>query len=225
MSCYSNVAVVQCDTRSPEEVEWIAQTCDVNRHHAESLGWSYSFIPYQIPDDSWNPRAYKLHVFNDFLTTHTHHDLVVFLDSDAWISNPDMLVNLITEKLIHNIQGIFSRDPYPPVYNTYLNTGGYIIKNNDYTRSMFSELAEKILTSRFKNISFFDQNLISEYVLTHRQDFFICKYDILNSPEGKIISHQWHGKPCLIPRCRVEEHYSIFSLDGVECNQPWSKQY
>lgn len=224
MSCHSNTAVVQCDTRSSDEVEWIAQTCKVNKHHAESLGWSYHFISYQIPDNSWSPQAYKLHVVNEFLTTHTHHDLIVFLDTDAWISNPDMLVNLITDKLHHNTQGIFSRDPYPPEYNTYINTGGYIIKNNDYTRFMFSELAVKILTSRFKNTPFFDQNLISEYVLAHREDFFVCKCDILNTPDGKIITHQWHGKGCLLSKCRVEERYVIFSLDDVECKQPWEKQ-
>jgi len=225
MSCHSNVAVVQFDTRSPEEISWIAKTCEVNKQHAENLGWTHYFISYQIPDTSWDPRAYKIHLFNEFLTNHPHNHLVVFLDTDAWISNPVMLLNLITDKLHHNIQGIFSRDPYPPEYNTYLNTGGFIVKNNDYTKSMFSELAKEISTSRWKRQKYHDQRVVSEYVLSHRKDFFICKYDILNSPDGKIITHQWHGKPCLIPRCRVEEQYNIFSLDDVECKQPWKRHY
>jgi hypothetical protein len=58
------------------------------------------------------------------------------LDSDAWIQNGYWL-NDIINNLINNYEkhGCFSRDPYIKI-NTFINSGSFIIKNNDFIKEL-----------------------------------------------------------------------------------------
>ena len=74
----------------------------------------------------------NINIVNDFLQKNEKYDILVFLDSDAWIQNGywlnDIINNLINDK---QKQDCFSRDPYVKK-NTFINSGSFIVKINDF---------------------------------------------------------------------------------------------
>jgi len=71
-----------------------------------------------------HPATAKIFIVNDFIQKSTD-DILVFLDSDAWIQNGFWL-----NEIIHNLlkddskNGCFSRDPYVK-HNTFINSGSF----------------------------------------------------------------------------------------------------
>ena len=130
-------------------------------------------------------------VLNDILQ-HSEYDVLVFLDSDAWIQNgywlDDIINNLINNE---NKQGCFSRDPYLKK-NTFINSGSFIVKNNDFTKKMYSN----IINHLYSNVNYhkswpYDQYYISKYIFENKENFVIFIPDVLNTPIGKVFRHNW----------------------------------
>lgn len=119
-------------------------------------------------------------------------DFIVFLDSDAWIQTPDYL-NTLIETLSNDEtkNGAFSRDPYLS-RNTYINSGSYVIKNNNFIRNMFCELIETIKEDKSHlAVWAYDQYYISGWVFKNRDLFHVFKPNVLNTPCGFILRHNW----------------------------------
>ena len=90
-----------------------------------------------------------------------------------------------------NKHGCFSRDPYVKK-NTFINSGSFIIKNNEYTKSMYSNIIRELYENRtYHNVWPWDQYYISKYIFENREKFTIFVPDILNTPVGKVIRHNW----------------------------------
>ena len=113
-----------------------------------------------------------------------------------WIQNYFWLKNII-ENLQNDATkyGCFSRDPYAKK-NTFINSGSFILKINDYTKKMYSEIIYSLendeTKSYYKSSWPYDQFYISNYVFNHKEDFYIFVPDILNTPLGKVLRHNWH---------------------------------
>ena len=102
-------------------------------------------------------------------------------------------MNDIIDNLINNDekQGCFSRDPYVKI-NTFINSGSFIIKNNDFTKQMYNIIIKDL----YDNITYhnnwpYDQHYISKYIFENKEKFTIFIPDILNTPIGKVLRHNW----------------------------------
>lgn len=184
------IAILQADNRL--DLDYLCLTQNVNKNVCNIFNYEYLFLDLNYTDyGDIHPATKKIHAVNDTLI-YTDFDILVFLDSDAWIQNGywlnDIIKNLIIDDKKH---GCFSRDPYLKL-NTYINSGSFIIKNNEYTKKMYQSLIDEIdKDNSHANDWPFDQYYISNYVYTNKNDFIIFVPDILNTPTGKVLRHNW----------------------------------
>jgi hypothetical protein len=76
--------------------------------------------------------------------------------------------------------------------NTFINSGSFIIKNNDFTKHMYNILIKDLYTNNnFHNSWPYDQYYISKYIFENKEKFTIFIPDILNTPLGKVLRHNW----------------------------------
>ncbi len=184
------VCVLQADNRP--SLHYLLKTQEINKRFCNILGYDYLFL--EIDNNKYgniHPATKKINLINDFLQT-SKCDILVFLDSDAWIQNGYWL-NDIINNLINNDekQGCFSRDPYVKK-NTFINSGSFIIKNTDFTKQMYKNiLIDLYNNNKCHNTWPYDQYYISKYIFENKNNFVIFIPDILNTPFGKILRHNW----------------------------------
>ena len=184
------VCVIQTDNRPT--LDYLLKTQAVNRKFCQQLGYDYEFIPMEEAKyPACHPATRKIYVVSEWLQS-APYDVMVFLDSDAWVQNPAHLHTIVTELYeTATKQGCISRDPYKK-HNTYINSGGFILKVNDYNRHMYHELIQALATNpKFHYKWPFDQHYISEYIFQHKDDFIVFRPIILNKPNGQVIRHNW----------------------------------
>lgn len=191
MEFTKKIAVIQADDRL--ELDYLPISRSVNTKASELFNYQYLFLDLNyIEHEDIFPAIKKIYAINDTLT-YSEFDIIVFLDSDAWIQNcywlNDIISNLINDEKKH---GCFSRDPYAKP-NTYINSGSFIIKNNDYTKKMYKTLIDTLDNdTSYHNEWPYDQHYVSDYIHKHKDDFTIFIPDILNTPTGKVLRHNWH---------------------------------
>ncbi len=186
----SNICVIQADNRPT--LNYLLLTNKVNREFCKIHGYDYLFIPIHNNEYTHlHPATKKIHIVNKFLQTSTY-DIIVFLDSDAWIQNGSWLKDIITQLSQDRLKhGCFSRDPYI-LKNTYINSGSFIIKNNDYTKKMYTDIIEQLNNiPEYHNKWPYDQFYISNFIFENKKNFQIFVPDILNTPIGKVLRHNW----------------------------------
>jgi hypothetical protein len=184
------IVVVQADNRP--KLDYLQLTRQINMQAAKLLNYDYLFI--NIPLNKYkhvHPATAKIYVLHEYIEG-VQDGILIFLDADAWIQNPKHL-NEIVIKLVGDgsKQGAFSRDPYDPV-NTYINSGSFILKVNDYTKKMYQSLVENLQndTSHHKK-RFWDQYYISNFVHSNKESFMIFAPEVLNCPTGTVLRHFW----------------------------------
>lgn len=184
------VCVLQTDNRPL--LDYLLKTQEVNKKFCDTLKYDYVFLKINNNrNTNLHPATKKIYVVNDTLQN-TKYDILVFLDSDAWIQNGYWL-NDVINNLINNEekQGCFSRDPYIKK-NTFINSGSFIIKNNDFTKQMYKNIICDLRNNaNYHNSWPFDQYYISKYVFENKEKFIIFNPDILNTPIGKVLRHNW----------------------------------
>lgn len=186
------VYVLQTDNRV--SLNYLLKTQQVNKKFCDILGYDYEFI---YLDNHYNVdnKTAKLYIVNTFLQN-SNYDILIFLDSDAWIQNGYWL-NDIINNLINNDekQGCFSRDPYVKK-NTFINSGSFILKINNFTKDFYNELVmnleNDIKNKVFNKYGWEDQYYISKYIFENKEKFTIFIPDILNTPLGKVLRHNWY---------------------------------
>jgi len=195
------VCILQCDNR-PLENTCIGLNSSINQlssHHLNSknLKCEYEFIKLDNKKYDLCLKTVKLYVVNEWLQS-ANADILIFLDTDAWIQNLDylyqLLMNLSNDPMKH---GCFSRDPYIQI-NTYINSGSFILKVNDFTKKMYTTIITRLnndirlnLYNKYSSRGWEDQFYVSNYVYEHRDDFFIFRPEILNTPHGILLRHNW----------------------------------
>lgn len=187
---YKKICVLQTDNRP--SLDYLLKTQEVNKKFCDKLNYDYVFI--EMDNTTYgtiHPATKKIYIVNNFLQT-TAYDIIVFLDSDAWIQNGYLLDTILTN-LIHNErkQGCFSRDPYVK-RDTFINSGSFIIKNNVFTKQLYNNIMNELHTDNtYHNIWPYDQYYISNSIFENREHFVIFVPDILNTPKGKVLRHNW----------------------------------
>jgi hypothetical protein len=185
------VTVLQTDNRP--SLNYLLETQKVNKKFCDILGYDYTFI-YLNNHYNVDNKTAKLYIVNNFLQN-SNYDIVIFLDSDAWIQNGYWL-NIIINNLINNEQkqGCFSRDPYFKK-NTFINSGSFILKINQFTKKFYNELIinleNDIKNSVFNKYGWEDQYYISKYIFENKDNFVIFIPELLNTPMGKVLRHNW----------------------------------
>jgi hypothetical protein len=156
------------------------------------MGYTYLFL--ELEDSKYadlHPATKKIHLVNDFLKN-ANYDVLVFLDSDAWIQDVHKLndvIDFLTKDARH---GCFSRDPIL-IKNTFINSGSFIIKIDDFAKQMYEKIINNLNNDSSHHKTWpFDQFYISNFVYEHKDEFIIFKCDTLNTPEGQILRHNWH---------------------------------
>lgn len=186
-----NVCVLQCDNRP--SLDYLLKTQTVNKMFCEYLGYNYLFVEMNNCNLlNIHPATQKIFIVNEFLKNNPNCDILVFLDSDAWIQDPNSL-NIIIHNLITNKQkhGCFSRD-ISVVHHTYINSGAFIIKNNNYIKEMYNYLETEVCyNSSHHNVWPYDQYYISEYVYQNKEKFIIFNVEVMNTPVGNVLRHNW----------------------------------
>ncbi len=192
------ICLLQTDNRL--ELDYLLLTSKLNQRYCDLLIYNYHFINLNelvIDDDRLeeiSPATKKVFVVNNFLYQF-ECDILIFLDSDAWIHNGYWLDDMISI-LFNNPEkhGCFSREPpYSPMH-TFINSGSFVIKNNEYIRNMYKKLIYELkqeCNSYYLNAWPFDQHFISNYVFENKNDFYIYTFDVLNTPTGFIFRHNW----------------------------------
>lgn len=184
------VCVLQTDNRP--SLNYLLETQKVNKKICDILEYDYLFL--ELDNNKYgniHPATKKIHVVNNFLQN-TKCDILVFLDSDAWIQNGHWLNDIINNLINNDIKhGCFSRDPYVKK-NTFINSGSFIIKNNDFTKQMYNDLIIDLYNNNSRHNSWpYDQYYISKYIFENKEKFIIFIPDILNTPLGKVLRHNW----------------------------------
>jgi hypothetical protein len=183
------ICVVQADNRP--SLNYLLKTQEINKKFCNILGYDYLFIELDNDNSNIHPATKKIYAVNDFLQN-KDYDVLVFLDSDAWIQNGywlnDIINNLINDEKKH---GCFSRDPYVRK-NTFINSGSFIIKINDYTKNIYNKIISDLNNdSQYHNKWPYDQYYISTNIFENKDQFTIFVPDILNTPIGKVLRHNW----------------------------------
>ena len=188
------VCVLQSDNRP--KLNYLLLSQKVNKKCCNLLDYTYSFILINNNEyKNMHPATKKIHIINNFLNNFElskKFDILVFLDSDAWIQNSNALNDIINNLIKnHNKHGCFSRDPYIN-YNTFINSGSFILKINNYTIKMYKDIINNLNHDlKYRNSWPYDQYYISKYIFENKENFNIFIPEILNTPDGKVLRHNW----------------------------------
>ena len=203
----NSVCIIQADNREPESF-YLKKTMIVNKRAAERLNFDYEFIKFEN-EDNIHSAILKIKIINNVLKN-TKYEIIIFIDSDAWCNDLINLNNIVNYLFNSKKHGCYSRDPPPcdlekepncntvhqpaahPGNNTYINSGAFILKVNDFTKKMYDNLEKELINDfRYINLWPYDQYYISNFVYKNKNDFFIFKSNILNTPHGEVIRHNW----------------------------------
>jgi hypothetical protein len=194
-----NIHILQTDNRPT--LDYLLLSQKVNKKMCSKFSYKYSYIPIDNDKYSFHFKQFaKLYIVNDFIQN-LNDDILIFLDSDAWIQNgfylQTILNNLINDT---NKHGCYSRDTYGHNW-TYINSGSFIMKINDFTKNMYKELItsfEKELKDNnnddkilFEKNTKCDQYYMSNFVFTNKDSFYIFQPSVLNTADGIILRHNW----------------------------------
>lgn len=205
-SAYTSVVCVQCDNRmNLHENDLFNLNNQVNRLQCDKINAKHIFITFE----SDTPVFDKTKVLYNFMESiKKDYDVIVFLDTiDAFIYNAYKLKKLIDILNKSDKYGMFSRDPnnhevperlhdnychYNKKEQTFINSGSFVIKNNEETRNFLRDVIQYSETNtKFVRRWPYDQYYLSKYVYNNKDKFYILKCDVLNSPYGSILRHNW----------------------------------
>jgi hypothetical protein len=230
------VLVLQCENRTTldylgltkRSLEYMINYSNMNENMS---GYVYEY-KYMNVDDRYcyldgkpiHPACAKVNIIKEVLEN-TDAYYLVFLDSDAWINDIHRLHYLLkmmdstSNSKYSNKHGAISRDPYRK-RNTYINSGSFLLKVGDYTRNMYAELVEMMRRDDSHLTEWtYDQHYISQYIMEHKDDFIVFVPNIMNTPSGIILRHNWYKTHRL-----YTDLYNILDVlyQSVELNQPFT---
>ena len=195
------VAIMQADDRP--WLPYLALTMAANRRACAALGYEYRFEP--IPGaGEMDVRTRKVPLIASVLERRDC-DVLVFLDSDAWVQSPALLRRVVDRLVAEEATGCFSRDPYEE-RNTYVNSGSFALRNGERAREMYRALlAEIACDARFHSSWPYDQWYTSAYVYAHRGEFVVFTPEVLNTPRGVALRHNWYKDAAVYDDLRALE--------------------
>jgi cellulose synthase/poly-beta-1,6-N-acetylglucosamine synthase-like glycosyltransferase len=88
----NSVCIIQADNRDPESF-YLKKTMIVNKRAAEKLNFDYEFIKFKN-ENNIHPATLKIKIINNLLKN-TKYEIIIFIDSDAWIHDAINLNKLV----------------------------------------------------------------------------------------------------------------------------------
>jgi hypothetical protein len=167
----------------------------VNKSMCELGGYIYKFEDLSLyVKPKIHPATCKIFAVYSFLQQIDDNDIVVFLDSDAWIQNHHNL-SIIIEYFKHIPQIVCISDDnkdHSLNMNISINSGSFIIKKTQRSLQMYEDLIKMLHDDpKFHNIWGYDQHYITEYAKKYPELFYIFHKYVLNSPDGNTLRHNW----------------------------------
>lgn len=225
-----SVCIIQADNRP--ELDYLKLSRKVNEKMADYLGYRYEYLNIDTSKyRNVHPATGKIFVVADFLKT-SKEDIIVFLDSDAWVQNPEKL-KLVIDKLHKdsNKHGAFSREPLIKT-NTYINSGSFLLKNDSYIHSLYEKIIQSVNDEFDRQSKWpWDQYYVSNAIFENRADFYIYKPNQLNCDCGNILRHNcaknaqmYSDLNRLIETDIVKDIPSNFSLDELLDDAPFPNE-
>ena len=204
MTSITKILIVQSETR--KDANYLTLTQRSLKEKAipflnSQMVFSKQFYEYKFIDmkeytyRNRHPAVGKLFLFRELLEyEHGEYDILIFLDSDAWINNAHYLMQLMTHLMLHpEKHGCFSRDPCR-IENTFVNSGSFILKMNDYNRRMMHSVFIHFYEEGAKKHHTdwpYDQVYLSNYIFEHKEDYFVFHREMINTPFWKVLRHNW----------------------------------
>ena len=190
-----NIVVFQTDNR---DCDFITFVKTANRRQAAFLGYKYVYEHmHKKYYESIHPAAAKLFVVHNFIHNNSV-DIMIFLDTDAWIQNTYKLALLVDKLIKSDKNGCLSRDPYLAC-NTFVNSGSFILKINDYTKQMYKKIIGAMQNNpEYSNNWPFDQYYFSDFIYKNKERFYIFRPEVLNTPDGIILRHNWYKNELML---------------------------
>lgn len=230
------VVIFQTDNRTDSDYVGLCKLVNTRRveylqkaEHLQGIEYRYEYMHMEPKYyENMHPANGKIYIMDEILSTFKD-DIIVFLDSDAWIQNPDYLHDLLL-LLINSgsdIHGCYSRDPYV-LKNTYINSGSFILKINDFTRSIYKEIIEFLKSDpKHHKEWMYDQYYVSQIIYNYKEKFLVFIPETISTPYGRIIRHNWYKTHKMYrdmydildnPYTRPKEP---FDFDGHRDPKPW----
>ncbi|MEI6667419.1 MAG: hypothetical protein WCP29_04620 [Acidobacteriota bacterium] len=173
--------------------DYWAASAAINRLKCAVVGCGHHVLPIRPADHldrhvTWG----KIRVLLDFMTSHPEADVVAFLDSDAFIRDERRFVALADAlRAAPGRHGVLSRDPLMPK-NTFINTGCLMLKNTAFARGFLETVWNDVeQRPQYRRDWPHEQYSASQFVLNHREAFYVCRTAVLNTPCGEIVRHAW----------------------------------
>lgn len=188
------VLIFQTDNRP--NLDYALLSKDANEKVAQYLKYDYIFKDLnEFPNPRHlHPATLKIFIVNDQLHRLPDGDILIFLDSDAWVQDPIQLGLLITDFINMDKDGMYSRDPYIST-NTYINSGSFVLKVNENNRRLYSNIIQDTETDTSHLHEWtYDQYYISKHIYENRERYLIFDPILLNTPKGIIFRHNWFKK-------------------------------
>ena len=216
-----SVCILQIDNRDPNSF-YLKKTMDINKKVAKYLNYDYEFISMNLEkkihpctnkiieiDKFIKKKYYSIMIFvdsdawcNDPINLSKIVDFLAKSDKNGCYSREGFMDIPWDNKLppLMSLKKDYTNSNYKYHYwknigdhnNTYINSGVFILKINNYIKNMYSELITNIkMDQDYVNKWPYDQFYISDFVFKNRNNFIIFNSDILNMPDGKIIRHNW----------------------------------
>jgi hypothetical protein len=184
------VVVMQADDRP--SLSYLQLTMAANRRACGLLGYEYRFEPFpDVSATALDVRTRKVPLIASVLDRRDC-DVLVFLDSDAWVHSPASLRRVVDDLVSADKIGSFSRDPYEP-NNTFINSGSFVLRNAEPARAMYRALLDAIAGDpSFHSQWPYDQWYTSRYVYAHKERFVVYVPEVLNTPHGVALRHNWY---------------------------------
>ena len=172
-----------------------AKTSIINRIRAGLVGWDYKFL--QLPSPKYRGPTWikvdclrKLLCSDEFLK----YDYVIYLDSDAWIRDEYALSKLIEELAASSYHGFIGTDPIKS-YNTRINTGCIILRNNQQNKNFFQAIwnapALHYKHARYLWGSFHEQSITDDLLKQTPGFWKLLPLNSINTPWGDVVRHCW----------------------------------
>ena len=241
----TRVACVQCDNRNNLHEDVLFNlNIRANRLQCDKINIKHVFFKFE----SINPIFDKIKVLYHLMEKmKNEYDVIINLDSkDAFIYDSYKLKQLINILIKSEKYGMFSRDPnnhevpkslhsnyrhHEKKEQTFINSGSFVIKNNEETRNFLRDVIQYSETNtKFVRKWPYDQYYLSKYVYNNKDKFYIFKCNVLNSPYGSILRHNWkkneelendminvtqHSEPSPNIKVKLEE---LISTAPYECD-------
>ena len=182
----------------------IGRICEaVNRQYASSNGYIFfsDVKKYEQIIDIINPRShctwYKIHMINQLLNDFEmikskNLQYIMWIDADAIFINHDIKIENLIQK--YGFLDLFISEDVNQ--GCLINAGVLLIKISDWSRSLWKDVWESPMCSKYHNVYFYEQSALLRCLKQRREGLSETKpfHSFVGGPRVKLFAHT-----CVLP--------------------------